>query len=130
MSARPCVSRATSSPASKSSRWTRTWGGAATASPPGHRREQGDFPRPGDLLAVVGVFLVDRDTDGLRIAQRLGVAVAAPGQPVEKVAGRDHACRRLDLLLGKADPLAHPCEIFQLHRAAYSSMMCFSPARK
>src|SRR5690606_4223551 len=109
MSARPRVSRATSLPASKSSCWTRMCGAAATASPSGHRREQGDLPRAGDFLAMVDVFLIDRHTDGFWMAQCLGIALAARGEPVEKVSGRNHAFGQIDLLLGKADPLAHPC---------------------
>src|SRR5690606_30326706 len=119
MSPRPRVRSAVSAAASKSSCWTRMRGRAATVSPPGHRREQGNLPRAGDGLGMVGVFLVDGDADRLWITQRLRIALATRGQPVEQVAGRHHAFRQLDLLLGEADPLAHPGEIFQLHRALF-----------
>src|SRR5690606_16066776 len=94
----PRLSAASSAPASKGSRCTRT---AMSAS--GDWREQRDLVAWCDRVARLGVLLVDRDADRPGILESLRETGPAARQPGEQLADRRHALRQGDLLLGGAD---------------------------
>ena len=122
MSVRPRVSSAASAAASNGSRCRRTvadidaysglhllplrqaWRLTAR-----HRREEGDLARAGDRR-VGGAHglrsMAARIT--LRILERMGIFLAAPGEPVIRSATVAIAGRQLELLLGLADRARAP----------------------
>src|SRR3954468_16780394 len=102
----PAVSRAISAPMSKSSRCRRT-----VISPSRHRREERDLARAGNRRIGLDVGLVDRGADDFRILERIGVLLAARGEPSHQIADGAHARREIELLLRLADPLAHPGKV-------------------
>src|SRR5215813_6924360 len=78
---------------------------------PRHRREEGDFARTQNGRVAPDMRAVDRGANHLRILERVGVFLAAMAEPGHEIGDRRDARRRLDLLLGLADTLAHPGEI-------------------
>src|SRR5450631_2598659 len=87
----------------------------------GHRREEGNLAGAGNDSIRFDMGVVDRGTDHPRRLERMGIGLAAPRQPRNQVVNGANARRRLDRLLGLADPFAHPGEILHLH--ASSSLM-------
>src|SRR6266702_3562459 len=87
----------------------------------GHRREERDLAGAGDRGVRLDVGMVDRGADHLRLLERIGIGLAPAGQPGDQLLHGAYASRRLDSLLGHADALAHPGEVFQLHPS--SSLM-------
>src|SRR5262249_57157912 len=89
---------------------------------PRHRREEGDFARAQNGGVAPDVCPVDRDANHLRILERVGVFLAATAEPGHEIGDRRDARRRLDLLLGLADTLAHPGKIAKLQRSILGQM--------
>src|SRR5436190_13420571 len=109
MSVRPCVSRATSAPMSKSSRCRRTTLSSR------HRRKERDLARACDLRVGLHVIAVDRGADDVGVLEGIVILLAALFEPRDEFANRAHVCRRIDLLLRLADAFAHPGEVEQFH---------------
>src|SRR6266567_7148922 len=105
-SVRPAVSAKISAPMSKSSRCSRT-----VNLPSRHRREERDLARAGNRRIGLHVRFVDRGADDFRILERVGVFLAARGEPIHQIANGAYARREIDLFLGLADPFAHPGEV-------------------
>src|SRR5689334_18393440 len=107
----PRASLSSSAPTSKSSRWTRITGSAS-----GDRREERDLVAAPHRMVPADIFLVDRDPHHREVLQRLGEARPARLQPAEQRADRGHLGRRIDALLGDADPAAQPGEVQDFHQ--------------
>src|SRR5712691_6767039 len=86
---------------------------AGKGSAPGHRREESDFACTQDSGVGPDMGAVDGGADHLRVLERVGIFVAAAAEPIDEIADRRDAGRRLDVLLGLADALAHPGEVTQ-----------------
>src|SRR5437773_1536363 len=121
MSVRPWIRPAISRAMSKSSSWMRMVTGPLMRLAAGHRREERDLAGARDRGIRPDMGVVDRGEDHLRPLERIGVGLAPAGQPGDQVLNGSHRRRRLDSLLGHADALAHPGEVFQLHPS--SSLM-------
>src|SRR6266567_880899 len=89
---------------------------------PRHRREESDLARAQNGRVAPDMRLVDRSADHLRILERVGIFLAAMAEPRHEIGDRRDARRRLDLLLGLADALAHPGEIAKLQRSILGQM--------
>src|SRR5262245_14763219 len=79
-----------------------------------HRRKERDLARACDRGVGAHVGAINRSTYHARILERMGIALAAPGKPGNQLADGCDRRRRHDLLLGLADPLAHPRKIQNL----------------
>src|SRR6187549_1970339 len=82
-SARPALSCAISAAMSKSSRWMRT-----VTSAPGHRWEERDLARTRNRGLGFHMGAVDRGADHARVLERIGIFLAAPGEPRDEVPDR------------------------------------------
>src|SRR3954451_11842464 len=121
MSVRPLVRHAISRAMSKSSSWIRIVTGPVMRLAAGHRRKERDLAGARDRGVRLHVGMVDRGADHLRLLEGVGVGFAPAGQPGDQLLYSAHGRRRLYHLLGLADALAHPGEVFHLHPS--SSLM-------
>src|ERR1043166_3430384 len=115
---------------SKSSCWMRMVTGMVMGgSPAGHRREKRDLAGAGNGCVGADMGVIDGGADRARGLEGVRVMLAALRQPADQIGNGAHVIRRLQRLLGRADPLAHPCKILHLHFSS-SSMRWWMPARK
>ena len=59
--------------------------------------------------------MIERRTNHIGILERMGIFLAARLQPLHQIAHRAHITRHIQIFLGLADALAHPCKIKNLH---------------
>src|SRR5690349_10311750 len=86
----------------------------------GHRREERDLAGSRDGGVLFDMGMVDRGADHLGLLERIGVGLAARGEPADQLVDSAHARRRIDRFFRLADPLAYPGEILHLHRSSSS----------
>src|SRR5262249_27259661 len=89
---------------------------------PRHRREERDLARAPNGRGAPPLRPGARGAKYLPVLQPPGVFLAAMAEPRHEIGGRRDARRRLDLLLGLADALAHPGEIAKLQRSILGQM--------
>src|ERR1700730_3700001 len=115
MSLRPPASSATSRPPSNPS-WCRGMVRPRACSIPGHWREERYFACSPDGGLGLDMHAIERRANDLRVLESMRIFLPALAQPVHEVRDGGYYGGKLDLLLGLANALPHPCKVSQLHR--------------
>src|SRR5262249_44267703 len=115
----PSVRRASSTPISKSSRWTRI---IASHSAAGHRRGQGDLLIRPDRMVVLDILVVDRHLDHVAPVESGGILRTEGCQPIQQPVDALDMIGRDQLFLGLADIGPDPCKIQQLHLTSLGAL--------
>src|SRR5262245_11630054 len=112
MSLRPALSRAISSPMSKSSRCTRI------ISASGDGWEEGDLARARDRRVMAHMLVIDRGADHFGAGKGVFELRPAALEPIDQLGDGGDALRQRDVLRGDAGLLLHPGEIEETHPAS------------